>query len=547
MLKNLKKPLALLLGAGLLLGALSGCGAAEEEPAGEETDYIDVNASLSGQTLTAGAAEDDVFSLAVEYNKKLNPITTTSSLNQMVGGLVYDQIFEVDDNYNLSSRVLDDWYVSESGTLVLEVRDDVPMHDGSMLTAEDIAYSISRVATQGVTYYLSRLGTCYASAYQGTVYVSGDYVNTMLPYRLTLPIIKAGSILEDAPVGSGPYMWSEDKSCLEKFDSYENAENLPVDTVYLQEYTDLAKLITQYESGEVDITVNDPTSIYNMGYGGMNEKRVFSTTNLHYIGFNGYSTFLCYAQYRTALNYIVDRYNIANGVLDGAAVPSALPIHPNSSLFDTALNDSLAYSTQRCLTEFEKLGCRDLDGDGQLEFAISGSKVEIDLTFIVCSDNASKVVAARKIAEDMQSIGLDVTLQELSWKEYQEALKNPRDEDGKPTWDMYYAEVALTPDWNLLPLVEALPQDSYRTNLNFGKWDMPVVEDAIYSYLSANDETRPSAASAMLTQISANGVIIPVCFEEREVISHLGVITGMVPNQYNIFRDFDQWTINLDD
>jgi len=180
-----------------------------------------------------------------------------------------------------------------------------------------------------------------------------------------------------------------------------------------------------------------------------------------------------------------------------------------------------------------------------MEFAISGSKVEIQLKFIVCSDNASKVVAARKIAEDMQAIGLDVTLQELSWREYQEALNNPRDEDGKPTWDMYYAEVAMTPDWNLLPLVEALPEDSYKTNLNFGKWDMPVIEDAIYAYLKADDDTRPETMKTMLTQLTTNGVIIPVCFEQREVISHLGIITGMVPNQYNIFKDFHLWNINL--
>ena len=542
---QMKKSIAMLLSVLFLGSSLVGCGKKEETEEVRD-DHIEVNATLSGQTLTAGAAVDSVFSLPVEYGKKLNPITTKSSLNQMVGGLVYDQLFEVDDNYNLSSRILDDWYFSDNGTLVLELRDDIPMHDGTMLTAGDVAYSISRVFSQGVTYYQSRLGTAYSSGANGTVYISGDYVNTMTPYRLTLPIIKYGSILEDTPIGSGPYMWSEDKTCLEKFESYENAENLPVDTVYLQPYEDLAKLINQYESGEVDLAVNDSTSIYNLGYGGMNEKRVFSTTNMHYIGFNGYSTFLCYAQYRSALNYIVDRYSIAEEVLDGAAVASALPVHPNSSLFNQVLNDSLAYDPDRCLLEFEKLGCRDLDGDSQMEFAISGSKVEISIKFLVCSDNANKVVAARRIAEDMQAIGLDVTLVELSWREYQEALKNPRDEDGKPAWDMYYAEVALTPDWDVLPLIEALPEDSYKTNLNFGKWDMPVVEDAAYAYLKANDDTRASAMESLMTQITSNGVIIPVCFEQREVISHLGIITGMKPNQYNIFADFDQWNINLE-
>ena len=110
---RMKRTVALLLSVLLLGGLLSGCGKTEEAEEVQD-DHIDVNATLSGQTLTAGAAVDDVFSLPVEYNKKLNPITTTSSLNQMACGLVYDQLFQVDDNYNLSSRILDDWYFSET-------------------------------------------------------------------------------------------------------------------------------------------------------------------------------------------------------------------------------------------------------------------------------------------------------------------------------------------------------------------------------------------------------------------------------------------------
>ena len=40
MFDHLKKTIALLLGAGLLLSVLAGCGAAGEEPSQEEPDYI---------------------------------------------------------------------------------------------------------------------------------------------------------------------------------------------------------------------------------------------------------------------------------------------------------------------------------------------------------------------------------------------------------------------------------------------------------------------------------------------------------------------------
>lgn len=332
----------------------------------------------------------------------------------------------MDDNYNVTSRVLEDWYyVEESNVWVLAVRPDIAMHDGSLLTAEDVVYSISR-ALQYSEYYRNRLGT--------------RLLRRLRHYRVrpervpqhpaALPADRPPDQKRQHPggyaVGSGPYMYSASGETLEKFTEYDGAENLPVDTIYLRQYTDAENLISEYESSYVDLTVNDPTSIYNMGYGGMNEKRVITTTHMHYIGFNGYSTFLCYSQYRSALNWIIDRNTIADSVLGGAATASALPIHPNSSLFSTEINDSLAYSPSRCLTEMEKMGCRDLDADGQLEFAISGSKVEIEIDFIVCSDSTSKVVAARQIAEDMEAIGLTVNLRELSWNDFRNTLANPR-------------------------------------------------------------------------------------------------------------------------
>lgn len=541
MLNSAKRKICGLLAAALCLGALAACGGtAEPSATADPAQDIEVNASLSGQKLTAGTAADNVFSLTVDFDAGLNPLTTDSTLNMVVNGLVYDTVFQVDDSYHVTSRILSDWYyVAESSVWVLTIKDGIAMHDGSTLTADDVAYSISRAIQYGSDqFYSKRLGTVYSGGSGNTVYIQSAYADTLLPARLTIPVIKSGTVLDEAPPGSGPYRYSAEHDKLERFDGYEGSETLPVDTIYLRQYTDAETLISDYESALVDLTVNDRTSIYDMGYGGKNEKRVFSTTHMHYIGFNGYSTFLCYPQYRYALNWIIDRAAIADEVLDGAAVATALPIHPNSALFDKTLNDSLAYDPGRCLTEFEKQGCRDLDGDGQLEFAISGGKVEIDIQFLVCSDTTSKVIAARRIAKDMQSIGLNVTLKELSWRDYKKAL-----EDGE--FDMYYAEVSLTPDWDILPLIEKLEDEDNVTNLNYGRWSLPDLEDALYTFLASDDDTRAQNTSLYLNELLSTSVILPVCFENREVISHLGVITGMSPNQYNIFDNIQNWTIQL--
>ena len=546
-----KKIFALLLAAAMVF-SLAACGETAAEPEATPDPAADGAATVSGQTLTFGDAADNVFSLSLDYEESLNPIKTQSTLNQLVDCLVYDRLFEIDENFNVTSRILSDWYYSKNedsaGVWVLKVKDGIQMHDGSTLTAADVAYSVSCVFSSGSTYYQQQLGRIYSSAYNGEVYLATDGVdNAQLPQRMSIPVIKSGSVGEDVPVGSGPYMYNEDRTALVKFDGYEGSENLPVDEVQLRAYRGMEELITEFESGLVDLVVNDPTGIYNMGYGGKNENRVITTTNLHFIGFNSESTFFRYDAYRYAMNWIVDRDEIVSDTLDGNAVATALPIHPNSALYDTGLASQFSYNPSRCLTELERGGCRDLDADGLLEFALSGTKVDIELNFVVCADNAAKVQEARRIADDMEAIGLIVNLRELTWKDYLAALRTGYVDSSKDEpeirVDMYLAEVALTGDWNILTLISGDWEED--NTLNYGGWDYQELTLLTESYLGAKDDDREQAVSDWLQLLTTTSVILPVCFETRDVISHLGVISGMSPNQYDVFNNITAWTVNI--
>ena len=545
-----KKWTALLLVLTLLL-PLAACGKSQETE--EENNDITVSDQLSGETLTAGDAADKVFSLAVDLEKSLNPITTTSILNQNVDNLVYDRLFEVDENFNVTSRILDDWYYTKNdnggGTWVLTVREGIKMHDGSTLTAQDIYYSVSRVATSGSGYF-QQTGRVYCSAYQGQVYLTGDYANGLLPQRMSIPIIKSveNSILENTPIGSGPYKYSEDLSCLEKFEDYETADTLPFDKVYLRPYTDPEGLITEYESALVDLVLNDPTSIYNMGYGGKNETRSFATSNLHFVCFNSRSDFFQYDAYRTAMNWIIDRDAVVDNALDGYATAAALPIHPNCSLYDREAAEALAYDPERCRLELERGGCRDLDGDGMLEYALSGTKKEIEINFLVCADSADKVAAARQIAADMEAIGLYVHMREMTWKEYTEALKadpDAEDEEDRPEWiwDMFYGEIFMASDWNTLTLYTGdWEKDG---TLNYGAWNVPELQQAMYAFIGATAEERPEAEAALLAAYQETTVFLPVCYEKKQVLTHIGIVKGINPNQYNALAGVANWQVNL--
>lgn len=548
-----RKIFALLLAAATLF-SLAACGEAAAGPeATPEPAPDDGAATVSGQTLTFGDAADSVFSLSLDYEESLNPVKTQSTLNQLVDCLVYDRLFEVDENFNVTSRVLSDWYYSKNedsaGVWVLRVKDGIQMHDGSTLTAQDVAYSVSCIFTSEKHKNLQmQIGRVYSSAFNGEVYLATEGAdNAQLPQRMSIPIIKAGSVGDEVPAGSGPYMYNEDRTALVKFDGYENSESLPLDEVQLRAYRGMEELITEFESGLVDLVVNDPTGIYNMGYGGKNEKRVITTTNLHFIGFNSKSRFFQYDAYRCAMNWIVNRDKIVSDTLDGNAVATVLPIHPNSSLYDTDIASQFSYDPARCLTELERGGCRDLDADGMLEFALSGMKVDIELNFAVCADNAAKVQEARQIAEDMEAIGLSVNLRELTWKDYLAALRtgyiDADQEEPEIPMDMYLAEVALTGDWNILTLISGDWEED--NTLNYGGWENSELERLTEAYLGAKDDDRAQAVRDWLQLLTTTTVILPVCFETRDVISHLGTISGMSPNQYDIFHNITAWTVHI--
>ena len=215
-----RKIFALLLAAATLF-SLAACGETAAGPEATPDPALDESAAtVSGQTLTFAGAADDVFSLSLDYEESLNPIKTQSTLNQLVDCLVYDRLFEVDENFNVTSRILSDWYYSKNedsaGVWVLKVREGIQMHDGSTLTAQDVAYSVSCIFTSERHKHLQQqVGRVYSSAYNGEVYLAVEGAdNAQLPQRMSIPVIKSGSVGDEIPVGSGPYMYNEDRTAL---------------------------------------------------------------------------------------------------------------------------------------------------------------------------------------------------------------------------------------------------------------------------------------------------------------------------------------------
>ncbi len=523
----MKKLFPLLLAA-LMLFSLSACGrSSASDPASL------VPKSTEGKDVTRFPAADSVFSLNWNEDYSLNPILATNHSNQLVCSLVYENMVEVDNNFNVIPNVLDEGIPNEDATYwIFNIQPGHVFHDGTPVTGQDIRYSLERaVATQDR--FRGRFSSYQGSGYDEThFYVTLGIGDSQFAKLLNIPIIKSGTMDLKPPVGSGPYTYREDGKALVAYEGYPGYAELPIDTIHLVAYTTADDILSSFEDGIIDAVTNDPSSYTNLGYSSSNEIRNFNTTNFHYVMFNEEGLIGRYSGFRQAMVYAFDRANFAENLMHGNAAAASVPMHPDCPDYPAEYAAALSYNPQVCRVVLENAGIRDYDDDGMLEY-MSGSAQDINVNFIVCSDSSAKTGVARRFAADMAEIGLQVTVRELTWAEYLTAL-----EEGD--FDMYYGEVRLRNNFDLTELLDPDSSLNYSRSLDTGYITL------INNYLSCSVSQRSAVYQQLCEYINSTGILIAIGFEDQQLIVHRGVIRGLDPNIGNPFYNFPHWEILLD-
>lgn len=526
MSKHEIKRISLVLALLMAVSMFAGCTQDTEEGETPSPEVSDNSGSVPNN------AVDNVFSLNCSRADSFNPFTTESAVNLLCSQLMYDTVFELDSSFAVSSKIIKSWESEDGVHWYLNVDPSVKFWDGSSLNAYDVNYSIQRGMRSSK--YSGRLGSIAGmnAVDDERLAITLSSVNTQLPALLTVPVIKDGSAEEAVPMGTGPYEPDEGLTELSAFEEHKNYADMPLGKIYLKEITEVEDAISAFENSEIDLVTNDPTSITNLGYATTNEIRSYPTTNMHYIGFNNSSNFFSNALCRRAMTYVVNREYIASDIMKGAANEAALPMNPACRYYNDGYSELVSYSAKKSEEAFNEAEVQDYDDDGYREIMITGIPVEIELTFIVCSDSAQKVAAAQSITDNLNGLGIKVLLKTLSWAEYTAALS-------AGNFDMYYAETKLTADFN--PGILMLSGES----LNYGRFSDSALADNINAYMSASEEDRQYYADLMFKYITDTAPIVTICFEKHQVITHRGVISGMKPTQFNVFQNLNEWVLDL--
>ena len=205
----------------------------------------------------------------------------------------------------------------------------------------------------------------------GTVTVTLARANTQFPALLNIPVIENNAADSTYPSGTGLYAFASDHQSLTVYSGHPDADKAPIDAIYLMECKSVEEIVSAFDDGQLDLALSDPSSGTDLSFSSLNDQRQYATTNLQYVGFNTNSSFFMTARYRQPFNYVIDR-TFAVALLHDCAVATALPVHPASTLYDNALNESLSYDLDKAKKLFDDLKIVDYDGDGEREYIPDG-------------------------------------------------------------------------------------------------------------------------------------------------------------------------------
>lgn len=510
----MKQCIAVLLAA--LMLPLSGCANWDAEtfandPLGELSQYYQTDTEDETPSLTT-------FALPCLSGETLDPITCGDGIQLTLSPLLYEPLYQLSPQFEPEALLAQSaLYEQETFTYTIQLRSGICFSDGTPLTASDVAATLLRA--QESARYAARLADVVSIRAEdsSTVVIQLIQDHRSFTSLLDIPIIKAGTEMDAFPVGTGPYVKSEQSDTLCRNSHWWRSVSLPFTEIELISYKSEDAAAYAFSSHDIHLLAYDMTGTGANIASTSGSYTDADTTILHYLGFNLSRWVFQDETLRQAVSMLIDRSAIVSAYLMGHGVETQFPVHPSSTLYPVGLEDT--DTADEYATVMAELGMAD------------GEDV-YDLTLLVNSENSFKVSAAQEIADTLNQYDFNVTVRTVPWEEYLSALSEGH-------FDLYYGECRLTADWDITELVGT------GGSLNYGGYSDPLLDVQLSACLSADGaEQRSSTLEALCRRLKAYMPIVPICFKRTSVLLPRDAVEAITPTAANPFYGFDRWVVN---
>ena len=333
----------------------------------------------------------DIDELVIAYNVNLpswDPTVGLSAVNPTIQGF-YQSVFDlyIPQNTDLSfgSGIVTDYGWNDDETQIwMDVREGVTWHNGDPLTAEDVAWSLTRAGqpdsgnpiqfiwgkVENVKAQGNRV-TADVKAYEPTFFKWMSFLTGyVLPKAYYEKVGAEG--FEAAPIGSGPYMVEKfERNAFVRLKAYDNywGDAPEFKSVTIKFVTDAASRVAEIEAGSSHVTLEIPYEEYDRlrakdGIDGVAEP----ISDIGMIFLNDIEV-MTDPNVRKAAAHAIDKKLIVDRLLSGYGVPIDTLDTPDYAAFDESIK--VPYDPDKSVELLAKSG---YSKDNPVKFKIQTTK-----------------------------------------------------------------------------------------------------------------------------------------------------------------------------
>lgn len=339
-MRNIGKVWILFICLSILTMSLASCGKTSTEPTPTEPEPEEV--TVEGEELLP------IEHLRIgtnQFSAGMEP-TRTSNADAQTQYNIYETLI-MRDAYSKELQFVpglaESWEQIEPTVWEFKLRKNVKFHDGNIMTAEDVAFSLNRIF-QDVDRD-PRFDNAYGRYFNtfDRVEIIDDYtvrIHTKVPDPLTEVFLSdlSGAIVskdyiekvgydeaDKMPVGTGPYkvveFESKEMAVLERFEDYWG-EKAPIKKVTYKYMPEVASRVTAIANNEIDIAMGIPTDQESVLSNQEGVRLVHATYPLfHVMVINMGNEYMgSHPKLRQALDLAIDREALNNAIWGGKGI-----------------------------------------------------------------------------------------------------------------------------------------------------------------------------------------------------------------------------------
>ena len=463
----MKKRFCLFFMALLTMAVLGACGADGTGESSEE--HSSMESAAQGEPVYGGSV---VVGIQQDIDS-LDPHKATAAGTKEILFNIFEGLVKPDENGNLICAVAENYDISEDGLIyTFTLRDNVKFHNGSVVTCEDVKYSLERASgLLDGTPLISTLKAIQSVDIldDKTVQVTVDAANTELIYSFVAAIIPAGSgeEAEAAPIGTGPFSfvsYTPQEGIVVKKNADYWQEGLPyLDEVDFKIVGSADTALLELQGGSIDIYAYLTDSQANEL---QDTFQVLSSPSnvVQALFLNNACEPLDDVRVRQAICYALDKDMVNEFVSGGKGTLISSAMLPTLKDNYVDLND--VYGTQADTEKAKELLTQAGYPDG------------FDLEIAIPSNYEFHMQTGEVVAEQLKEVGIRVTIQAMEWGTWLEDVYNGR---------KFQATISgITCDMTPGYLLNRFQTDSKKNFINFSDEEY----DALYQ--KAQDEQDPA-------------------------------------------------------